>query len=167
MAQHQRSDSRKPVLVPHADTSPSQTIAQPPQAQHWAGKVMLICAPPGSEIDCAKAWFSAMGGTTVTVGERLLPLEWIDQYAESFDLALVDCDHLGDDGDVIDFSLRMRRFSPNLPLVMVSSRVHAHDFGTERLAICDVTLQKPFTQSAFAIGLQTAIVNHRIYQSKH
>lgn len=164
MSQQQRADSHQQVVPPRLQ---SAQTSMAPQPQAWARKVMLICAPPAGEIDIAKQWFTAMGGTTVTVGERLLPMEWIDQYAESFDVALVDCDHLGDDGDVIDFSLRMRRYSPHLPLIMMSSRVHAHDFGTERLAICDVTLQKPFTQSAFAIGLEAAVQNHELFESKH
>jgi CheY-like chemotaxis protein len=150
---------------------PAQTGARAVQTDKtteavWPSRVVLICARFGGELDPVTEWVEGMGGSTVIVGEGLLPFEWLDQYAATFDLALFDCDHVGDQGDVIDFGLRLRRYAPDMPVIMVSSRVAAHDFSAERMAICDVTLKKPVTRSAFFLALQAALDNHAHWQMR-
>ena len=124
------------------------------------GKVLVISVRDGGDLLPLQGWITALGGHSMAVGERLLPLEWIDQYSCDFDLAIVDCDHVGDYGDVIDMGRRLRRHAPGLPVIMVSSRVTSDDLTTERMAICDATLRKPLTRGGFLLALSAALENH-------
>jgi CheY-like chemotaxis protein len=127
------------------------------------GKVIVISARSGEDLGPLQGWIDALGGHSMAVGERLLPLEWIDQYACGFDLAVVDCDHVGDHGDVIDLGRRLRRHAPGLPVIMLSSRVLRDDMTTERMAICDVTLRKPLTRGGFLLAVSAALDNHAFW----
>lgn len=127
------------------------------------GKVVVIAAREGELRETLEGWIDALGGHSMAVGDRLLPLEWIDQYAADFDLAVVDCDHVGDYGDVIDLGRRLRRHAAGLPVIMLSSRVARDDLTTERMAICDATLRKPLTRGAFLLALPAALDNHAFW----
>ena len=77
---------------------------------------------------------------------------------------VIDGDHLGDSGATIDLCQQIRRAFPKLPLVLLSSAVRAHDFTTERMLACDVTLKPPLLHSALTIGIQAAYKNNSHYQ---
>lgn len=141
-------------------SSPETAGSAPLALPRGVGKTVIIAARYGDWSGDVAEWLKALGGHAMVVGERLLPLEWIDQYAGDFDLALIDADHIGDPGDVVDLGLRLRRYAPGLPLVFVSSRVSQDDLGTDRAAICDATLRKPLTRRAFLRALPVALDNH-------
>lgn len=145
-----------PTANPHGASAPS---VETPVLRN-PGKVLVISVRDGGEFQPLQDWIVTLGGHCMAVGERLLPLEWIDQYACDFDLAVVDCDHVGDYGEVIDLGRRLRRHAPGLPVIMVSSRVTRDDLTTERMAICDATLRKPLTRGGFLLALSAALENH-------
>jgi DNA-binding response OmpR family regulator len=121
---------------------------------------VAFCSLPGSLFDPLLDWLRDLGAQVTPMPIRSLPLEWFDRYATGFDAALVDADFLGDEGSMIDFGMRLRRFAPDLPIIMVSSRVAQSDYSTERMAICDVTLRAPLAGQALLEALAVAITNH-------
>lgn len=110
--------------------------------------------------DAVQGWIARLGATAVQIGEKHLPYEWLDQYAASFDIALVDADHLGDAGDMIDFGQRLRRHAPGLPVIMATSHATSDDLTTERMAFCDATLKKPLTTQRLERAAAHAAQNH-------
>lgn len=159
--------------VPHS-FSPPAPVAEPALPRRMGaqgatpalinpGKVVVISARDSDVRHMLEGWITALGGHSMAVGDRLLPLEWIDQYACDFDLAVVDCDHVGDYGDVIDLGRRLRRHAAGLPVIMLSSQVARDDLTTERMAICDATLRKPLTRGAFLLALPAALENHAFW----
>lgn len=118
---------------------------------------------PGGPFDTLLDWLASRGARLTAMPIRSLPLEWFDRYANTFDAALIDADFLGDDGAMIDFGLRLRRFAPDLPIIVLSSRVTQSDYSTERMAICDVTLRTPLTASTLLEALSVAVENHDLW----
>lgn len=143
--------------MPHRTSSHLTLVA--PVARNTALRVLIV-GRDGADAAAVHAWLDRLGATPVHVGDRHLPLEWLDQYATGFDLSLVDADHLGDPGDVVDFGQRLRRFAPALPIIMASSSVAQDDLTTERMAICDATLKKPLTHARLERGAAHACENH-------
>lgn len=129
-------------------------IAAPRQAQ-----IVVFCQRPGP-LDPLLDWLAEKGAKVVHFPMRRLPLEWFDTYGDSHDVALVDADFLGDEGAMIDFGMRLRRFSPGMPIIMATKRVAQSDYSTERMAICDVTLRMPIARGDLLEALSIALENH-------
>jgi hypothetical protein len=144
------SDAPPAAALPGA--SPGATAA--------SARIVAFCSLPGSPLDPLLDWLRGRGAQLAPMPIRSLPLEWFDRYASSFDAALIDADFLGDEGAMIDFGLRLRRFAPDLPIIVISSRVAQSDYSTERMAICDVTLRAPLTATALIEALAVAVTNH-------
>ena len=143
-------------------TAPRQQIAAAP------AHVAAFCQFPGSPLDSLLADLTERSVRVSTFPTRQLPLDWFDRYASSFDLALIDTDFLGDKIEMIDFGMRMRRFAPDLPLVMLSTRIAASDRSTERMAFCDVTLRLPLPESELMEAFSIALENHAYWRdSRH
>ena len=147
---------------PYRTAAPRQQIAPAP------AHVAAFCQFPGSPLDSLLADLTERSVRVSTFPTRQLPLDWFDRYASSFDLALIDTDFLGDKIEMIDFGMRMRRFAPDLPLVMLSTRIAASDRSTERMAFCDVTLRLPLQESELMESFSIALENHAYWRdSRH
>lgn len=129
-----------------------------------AARIAIFSGPGGCIQEGALTWLGAQGAALRIMALSLLSADWFDRHAMAFHAALVDADFLGDDGAMIDFCLRLRRFAPDLPVIVVSSRVARSDFTAERKAICDVTLRSPVTAAALLRGLGAALENHGTWQ---
>lgn len=145
-------------MAPAKDASPAccpPGVAQMPRP----AQIVAVCERPGP-LDPLLDWLAEKGAQIVHVPLRRLPLDWFDSHAHRHDVALVDADFLGDEGAMIDFGMRLRRFSPGMPVIMATKRVTASDFSTERMAICDVTLRMPITRGDLLEALSAALENH-------
>lgn len=127
-------------------------------------QIAVFCQSPGSALDPLVSQLIARAVRVSIFPLRQLPLEWFDRYATSFDLALIDSDFLGDKIEMIDFGMRLRRFAPELPLVMLSSRIAASDRTTERMAFCDVTLRLPVSEVELMESFSIALENHAYWR---
>ena len=145
--------------------TPTQT-GQPLRAAALpdGARIVAFCQTPGSPLDRHLALLIGRGLHVSAVPLRHLPLDWFDRYATSYDLALVDADFLGDKFAMIDFGMRLRRFCPGLPVIMLSSRIAASDRSTERMAFCDVTLRSPATDGDLVDALAIAMDNHAYWR---
>lgn len=138
------------------------------QAQHLPPtgslRVVAFCQTPGSPLDENIAALIGRGAHVAVTPLHHLPLDWFDRFANSYDMALVDADFLGDKFAMIDFGMRLRRYSPDLPILMLSSQVAESDHSTERMAFCDVTLRLPVSETDLFDSLVTALENHAYWQ---
>lgn len=138
---------------------------QPRHIPHTGSlRVVAFCQTPGSPLDGNIATLIGRGAHVAVTPLHHLPLEWFDRFANSFDIALVDADFLGDKFAMIDFGMRLRRYSPDLPILMLSSQIAQSDHSTERMAFCDVTLRLPVSESDLFDSLATALENHAYWQ---
>lgn len=123
--------------------------------------VILMCGAVGALSREVTDWADQMRAAVMVVSDGNISLDWLREYAPKLDFLLVDSDYLGDTEATIDFCLRVRRATPSLPLVLVSSEVRSHDFTCERMMACDVTLKPPLMRTALTMGVQAAYQNNR------
>ncbi len=127
--------------------------------------IVVFCQRPGP-LDPLLDWLAEKGARITHMPLRRLPLDWFDTHADSHDVAFVDADYLGDEGAMIDFGMRLRRFCPGMPIIMATRRVTTSDYSTERMAICDVTLRMPVTRGDLLEALSAALENHSLWMEK-
>lgn len=117
-------------------------------------------------------------------GEGLACLDWLADHALLFRriaglhptspiwsaprgaLLLVDLDTLGGITELVDPLMRLRIRRPDLSVILLSEEVGAHDFGTDRLAIADVTLRLPCAFASFEFALAEAPINTALWQER-
>jgi hypothetical protein len=59
--------------------------------------------------------------------------------------------------------IAFRLTSPTVPVVLVMDDLRRHDFGTERLAMCDVSLRGPIDMALLELALCEAIANNNAW----
>jgi|GEM_PF-2398390 len=67
---------------------------------------------------------------------------------------------------ILDGLMNLRRKLPHLPVILVSEEVRFHDFTTERMALCDVTIRAPISGPALELALAEAGANNLIWQAR-
>jgi len=158
------TDDREMVQILPANSHPFTKSGPARLATPIPAQVVAFCPLHGSALDPAIDRLASHGVRVATFPLRQLPLDWFDRYATSFDIALIDTDFLGDKVEMIDFGMRLRRFAPDLPIVMLSSRIASSDRSTERMAFCDVTLRLPAQEDELFESLSIALENHAYWR---
>ncbi|MDZ4394204.1 hypothetical protein [Cypionkella sp.] len=125
--------------------------------------LVLMCGEIGRQSRDVQSWADRMGAVLMVVEEENLSIEWIRNYAPGIDFMLVDADYMADTEDTIDFCMRVRRATPSLPIILLSSDVRSHDFTCERMMACDATLKAPLLQMALTMGVQAAYQNNEYF----
>lgn len=158
------------LRVPIPTETDAATVETPKSSSHIDAPVcpkglVLMCGQMGSLSRDLSDWAERMRAVVMVVSENNMTLDWLRKYAPKLDFLLVDADYLGDAESTIDFCLQVRRATPTLPLVLVSSEIRSHDFTCERMMACDVTLKLPLLHNALTLGVQAAYQNNEYYQS--
>jgi hypothetical protein len=164
-APHQMTGYSQSLSMVPASNKPNPALAAEAGQAPRSANIVVFCNRPGP-LDPLLDWLAEKGAKIVHVPLRRLPLDWFDTFAGSHDVALVDADFLGDEGAMIDFGMRLRRFSPAMPVIMASRRVTTSDFSTERMAICDVTLRMPVTRGDLLEAMSAAMENHHYWMEQ-
>jgi hypothetical protein len=73
---------------------------------------------------------------------------------------IVDMTAIGQIQDAVEALTSFRKIAPSLCVVLVSQSVACDDFGSERNAICDVTLRAPLSSERLRRGLLEASARH-------
>lgn len=79
---------------------------------------------------------------------------------------IVHADGFGDLEDLVDMLLAFRRAVPALPLILISAGFGRDNLGSERLALCDVSLRDPVGLGRMKSVLDQAIQHNRIWQQR-
>ncbi|MBI1218194.1 MAG: hypothetical protein GC186_06560 [Rhodobacteraceae bacterium] len=94
----------------------------------------------------------------------------IDRAAREFSfsrlICIIQADDFGDLDDLIEHLITLRQCNPAVEVILVSRKVNRHDFSAERLAICDVTLQYPYTSSDLDEALISAHHNNLAWRKR-
>lgn len=125
----------------------------------WTGRQFLLLGPFADVQDDLCAWIMDVGAQASMTGAVMPSVHWIARRAERFSAALLDADDIEPVARLVETGLALRRVAPRLPVVILSSKVSRHDFGKERLPICDATLRRPLSRSAFFLGVCAAEMN--------
>lgn len=85
---------------------------------------------------------------------------------------LVDLDAMGGIARIAPDLMALRRDRPDLIVLLLSAEFERHDYGQERLALCDVSLRQPCTFAALELALLEGEINNwawheRLFPSAH
>jgi hypothetical protein len=125
----------------------------------WTGRHFLLLGPFADLQDELCNWIVDVGAQASMTGAILPSVHWVARRADKFDAVLLDADHIGAVESLVETGFDLRRAAPQLPIVILSSQVSCHDFSRERQAICDATLRRPLSRSAFFLGVSAAQSN--------
>lgn len=81
-------------------------------------------------------------------------------------VVLVDIDPLGGIAKMVEPLMKLRLHRPDLTVILLTEEAESHDFGLERLALCDVTLRVPCSYAAFEFAIVEAPINNRAWQER-
>lgn len=85
---------------------------------------------------------------------------------EYWSMLIIEIEGFGGISAVIGNLLTLRRNHPDLPVILASTRMPAHDFTQERLPICDVSLALPCLASDLKVAIQNALENNEAWQRR-
>ncbi|RGP35431.1 hypothetical protein [Pseudotabrizicola alkalilacus] len=121
--------------------------------------VALLGEPADARLANIADWVHELGGTLTIADSRVIGPGRRSEILDSFDFCLVDADLLGEVEDTVDYCLKLRKVCPDMPILLLSSEVRAHDLTAERMAICDATLRMPMARASFFEGVAAAVNN--------
>lgn len=79
---------------------------------------------------------------------------------------VMDIESLGGISTAYAMIRRFRDRYPQVPVILISAEFAGDDLGTERLALCDVSLRVPFTFAALDLALREAATNNAAWQDR-
>ena len=85
---------------------------------------------------------------------------------EHWSMLIIEIEGFGGITSVIAKLLMLREEHPDLPIILASTRMAAHDFSTERLPICDSSMALPCTAADLHVAVQNAVSNNLIWQKR-
>jgi hypothetical protein len=85
---------------------------------------------------------------------------------EHWSLLIIEVEGFGGVTAVIAKLLMLREEHPDLPIILASTRMAAHDFTAERLQICDSSLALPCTVGDLHVAVENAVANNLIWQKR-
>lgn len=177
MSRHETSKSLSSRAVPAANAinavqvmrilcDVDHELTMTPQERLCPKGLCVLLGELGSASRPISEWTRKHGATLMVVNDRPLSLDWLRRYAPQLDFLIIDADYMGDTGETIDFCMQVRRATPDLPLILLSSEVRGHDLTCERMMACDVTLKSPVHGHMLTQGVQAAHVNNAYFRSE-
>jgi hypothetical protein len=85
---------------------------------------------------------------------------------EHWSMLIIEIEGFGGISAVIGKLMMLRQEHPNLPVLIASTRMPAHDFTLERLPICDASLALPCSASDLNVAVQNALMNNIAWQMR-
>jgi hypothetical protein len=85
---------------------------------------------------------------------------------EHWSMLIIEIEGFGGITAVIAKLLMLREEHPDLPIILASTRMAAHDFTTERLPICDSSMALPCTAADLHVAVENAVSNNLIWQKR-
>lgn len=157
------------LVTGRAGPEAEQNAASPP-AVPWspvkAAAPILYAAADADMTSPVAAWLLDAGYRVIPAEGFGLALGEVVARRAAFRMLVIDIDGFGGAQLVVERLMDLRRRAPSVPVIVISAEVQFHDFTTERLAICDVTLRAPVSAAALHLALAEAAVNNLLWQAR-
>ena len=82
------------------------------------------------------------------------------------DLVIIDLETAGGIASAYSDLRKFRDQHAQIPVILLSHEYAGDDFGTDRLALCDISLRAPFSFQALNFALHEAEVNNAVWQKR-
>lgn len=144
---------------------PTMTLAARPTQAHGASHLMALVGVKAASLHKIRDFIQEEGG-------EILMLD-ITALNDGYPIARVKPDHVIIDiesaGGIASAYSALRRFRdrhPDIPVILLSDEFAKDDFGTNRLALCDISLRTPFSFATFGFALRESEVNNMAWQQR-
>ncbi|WP_319825991.1 hypothetical protein [Thalassovita sp.] len=149
----------------NADQAPLGGLAGQGAERPFLGAPALVVAKDASDLTMI-SWLRSAGLKVSLSGDFNRAIQLVLTPGDRFRLLIVEIDDFGGITMVIDALRFLRDSRPDLPVLLVSHKVAAHDFSVGRLPICDVTLKAPASPTAMKEALSEAVSNNLAWQQR-
>ena len=122
-------------------------------------KEILLMSDPGSAIESALTRLSVHFEALSVVDQPRSAIRCAKYLDGLKSIFVMDLDRLPNDGDAVPKLLHLRRASPGLTTIVVSSHFHHSDTSMERRAIADCSLRLPISDTDLLTGMGLACRN--------
>lgn len=119
-------------------------------------RILLVAETESPEWQEPVTWIMAQQVMVVRAPNRQFPRDWLSSYPDDFALMIVDCEYVGNFGDVVDYTLSLRHRSPDTPIVLASRHFNRNEFGSQTSMILDSALKMPFSRSNLFLAICSA-----------
>jgi CheY-like chemotaxis protein len=82
------------------------------------------------------------------------------------DHVIIDIESAGGIASAYSALRRFRDHHPDIPVILLSDEFSTDDFGTNRLALCDISLRTPFSFATLDFAMREAEVNNKAWQQR-
>lgn len=111
-------------------------------------------------------WLEELGGEVATTNALDLAVQAISEAPDRWGLLAVLMDGLEASAAIVETLLLLRSIKPDLPVILVSEEFKRHDYSTDRMLICDVSLRAPVSQTALQLAVAQSISNNLQFANK-
>ena len=122
-------------------------------------KEILLMSDPGSAVESALSRLSINFEALSVVDQPKSAIRCAKYLDGLKSIFVMDLDKLPSDGDAVPKLLHLRRASPGLTIIIVSSHFHESDTSMERRAIADCSLRLPISDTDLLTGMGLACRN--------
>lgn len=128
--------------------------------QDWP-RILLVAETESPDWQDPVAWIMAQQVMVVRAPNRQFPRDWLSCYPDDFALMIVDCEYVGNFGDVVEYTLSLRQRSPDTPVILASRHFNRNEFGSQTSVILNSALKMPFTRSSLFLAISAATDGNR------
>lgn len=126
----------------------------------WGDLRVLALGFDQDDIEWLRSCLRTIGVRHICAERTMGRLLDVSDVACPFSLVIVNLDGFQSLGAAVDALLAFRKRVPGVVVIAASSQVADDDLGSERDAICDVTLRLPLTELRLRHGLIAACANN-------
>jgi DNA-binding NarL/FixJ family response regulator len=127
------------------------------------GWTVLMCLADPQEVPFLREWIADHGGLALRARSHAEVLRFLAANGKGPTMIIIGAEADGNTVDEVARCMELRAASPGTPILFLSPDLTANDLSTERMAMCDVSLRTPVSQSAFQMAVLAAIANNRFY----
>ena len=141
------------------------TLATPPRQVQGATHIMVVVGLKEASLHKIQDFVQDEGGEILVLDSTALSTFYPIARANP-DHVIIDLEAAGGITSAYPALRAFRDRHPDIPVILLSDEFSTDDFGTDRLALCDVSLRIPFSFASFGFALREAEVNNTVWQQR-
>lgn len=142
-----------------------KALAAPPRQVQGATHIMVVVGLKEASLHKIQDFVQDEGGEILVLDSTALSTFYPIARANP-DHVIIDLEAAGGITSAYPALRAFRDRHPDIPVILLSDEFSTDDFGTDRLALCDVSLRIPFSFASFGFALREAEVNNTVWQQR-
>lgn len=148
-----------------ACAAPAQTQTEP-RFGPLPERAVFVASGRSAGVPGLLGWLRGEGASVGFDSDLGRALATVAAHPADWAALVVQADGFGDIEDLVDMLLAFRCAHPSVPVILISSTFGRDTLGTERLALCDVSLRHPVSLGRIGAVLDQAVVQNLAWQRR-